>query len=157
MGKLNAPDQPGPSYPAHQFIFGGTSARSATEDSEGIFVSENIGPEGGFAGCLGQVVTNYLIMPDGTETKFGGTPGSLCYDRPTVATPLDAVTPSPITWRYYAPTAGSIWTAPNSIQDICQPNSAFTQCLGAEWKDNVVLESPTNPAPVLKDIQTCSL
>src|SRR5208283_4318994 len=31
----------GPSYPAHQFIFSGTSARSAAEDANSTFISEN--------------------------------------------------------------------------------------------------------------------
>jgi phospholipase C len=148
----------GPSYPAHQFIFGGTSARSALEDFNAIFVSENPAPANGFAGCLGPMETDYLIKPGGVETKFGGSEGSLCFDHHTMATLLDAVTPTPVTWKYYAPSAGSIWTAPNSIKDICQPNAGFTQCTGAEWMNNVILENKTNgPAPVLKDIQACAL
>src|SRR6202044_56531 len=31
----------GPSFPAHQFLFGGTSAPSAADDAAGIFASEN--------------------------------------------------------------------------------------------------------------------
>ena len=31
----------GPSYPAHQFLFGGTSAPTAGDDAVGVFVSEN--------------------------------------------------------------------------------------------------------------------
>src|ERR1700731_1862207 len=33
----------GPSYPAHQFIFGATSAPTAADDAAGVFVSENSG------------------------------------------------------------------------------------------------------------------
>jgi phospholipase C len=150
----------GPSYPAHQFIFGGTSAPTAADDASAIFVAENPLPQGGFAGCLGSD-TDYTIKPGGTETKFGGSKGyyplGLCYDRPTMATLLDAATPTPISWKYYAPTAGSIWTAPNSIKDICKPDAMFAHCTGTEWKDNVILESPTNPAPILKDIAACAL
>ena len=32
----------GPSFPAHQFIFGGTSAPTAADDHMGIFASENM-------------------------------------------------------------------------------------------------------------------
>jgi len=32
----------GPSFPAHQFIFGGTSARSAADDAAGIFVADEL-------------------------------------------------------------------------------------------------------------------
>lgn len=146
----------GPSYPAHQFIFGGTSAPSAADDSKAIFVAENPSPQDGFAGCLGSD-TDYLIMPGGKETSFGGKPGSLCFDHDTMATLLDAAKPKAITWKYYAPNAGSIWTAPNSIKDICQPNSGFTKCTGTEWMDNVILQNSSNPAPFLKDLASCSL
>src|SRR5271166_2544889 len=33
----------GPSFPAHQFLFGATSAPSANDDHNGIFVAENVG------------------------------------------------------------------------------------------------------------------
>ena len=33
----------GPSFPAHQFLFGGTSAPNAGDDHVGIFASENMG------------------------------------------------------------------------------------------------------------------
>ena len=39
----------GPSFPAHQFLFGGTSAPSAADDAKGTFASENTGGE---AGCV---------------------------------------------------------------------------------------------------------
>jgi len=40
----------GPSYPAHQFIFGATSAPTAAEDAQGIFVSENAPGDSGCGG-----------------------------------------------------------------------------------------------------------
>ena len=36
----------GPSFPAHQFLFGGTSAPSAADDAAGIFASENMSNTG---------------------------------------------------------------------------------------------------------------
>jgi phospholipase C len=36
----------GPSFPAHQFIFGGTSAPSAADDAAGIFAAENMSSTG---------------------------------------------------------------------------------------------------------------
>lgn len=57
------------------------------------------------------------------------------------------------TWKYYTPGAGSIWTAPNWIRDICVPNSDYTQCTGTEWKNNVDL----TPKDVLTDIGNCKL
>jgi phospholipase C len=48
---------------------------------------------------------------------------------------------------------GSIWTAPNSIREICQPDLGYTECAGPEWTSNVSLA----PANVLKDIAACKL
>ena len=46
-----------------------------------------------------------------------------------------------VTWRYYAPSAGSIWTAPDAIEHICQQqtiNGTLT-CTGPDWTGNVVI------------------
>ena len=75
-----------------------------------------------------------------------------CFEHPTLT---DLLNKKFVSWRYYAPSAGSIWTAPNAIQHMCGPNVAppnGTACVGADWTDNVVLASPQNPAPVLTDI-----
>src|SRR5262249_7191134 len=54
----------GPSYPAHQFIFSGTSARSTTEDTASTFISENFKPKGSQAGCLaGPDATTSTVSP----------------------------------------------------------------------------------------------
>jgi phospholipase C len=96
----------GPSFPAHQFIIAGTSAPTATSD---LFASEN--PFGG-AGCVaavGSLVT--LIDPLGNENQQIYP----CFEHPTLMDLLDV---QMVTWRYYAPSAGSIWTGPNAIQHI---------------------------------------
>jgi len=59
----------------------------------------------------------------------------------------------PLTWRYYTPGPGSIWTAPNAIQHICQSTGPGGTCMGKEWTDNV----DTTSADVLKDIGACQL
>jgi phospholipase C len=46
-----------------------------------------------------------------------------------------------VTWRYYAPSAGSIWTGPDAIQHICQQqtvNGTLT-CTGPDWVNNVII------------------
>jgi len=147
----------GPSYPAHQFIFGGTSAPSQADDKAGTFVSENFSGTHVFAGCLANTsAMNDLIDSSGTETPYGGTLGDFCYDHDTMATLLDAPA---ISWKYYAPAAGSIWTAPNSITAICQPNSGFTACDGGEWATNVVFPftGSYGAVPFLNDLQNCKL
>ena len=96
----------GPSFPAHQFIIAGTSAPTASSD---LFASEN--PFGG-AGCVaavGSLVT--LIDPLGNENQQIYP----CFEHPTLMDLLDV---QMVTWRYYAPSAGSIWTGPNAIQHI---------------------------------------
>jgi phospholipase C len=42
----------GPSFPAHQFIFGGTSAPTAADDAAGIFADSNVDSETAIAGCI---------------------------------------------------------------------------------------------------------
>ena len=88
----------GPSFPAHQFLFGGTSAPSAGDDTAGIFVAENT-VEGGCIAPAGS--TTRVVNPDGTETT-GPYP---CFEHQTMGDLMDnrAV---PITWKYYAPSAG---------------------------------------------------
>jgi len=136
----------GPSFPAHQFLFGATSAASAADDAAAIFVSENPKHSDGPAGCNAKAgVLVEEISPPGKETQ------SIypCLEHNT----LPDVLPS-VSWRYYGPGPGSIWTAPNAIEHICQPNQAAGgECVGPEWKANVALA----PADVLKDIGKCEL
>ncbi len=135
----------GPSFPAHQYIFGGTSAPSAFDDASGIFASENMSGTSTTAGCAAPAGTTVqLIDPTGENQKIYP-----CFEHSTMA---DLLTAS-ITWRYYAPSAGSIWTAPNAISHICQSTGPGGKCAGTEWSSNVDLA----PADVLKDIAGCNL
>jgi len=141
----------GPSYPAHQFLFGGTSAPSATDDDGGIFVSENLvgtGGVGGFnktAGCAAPETTNtFVISPGGKESKLYP-----CFEHRTLVDLFD----SSVTWRYYAPAPGTIWTAPNSIKHLCLPTAPGGTCSGAIWNDHLDFE----PKDVLTDIAACNL
>jgi phospholipase C len=123
----------GPSFPAHQFIISGTSAPSPGSD---LFASEN--PAGvtnanGNTGCTaptGEYAR--LIDPSGSESQKAYP----CYDHQTLADLLDN---AGVSWRYYAPSAGSIWTGPNAIQHLR---------FGSDWANDVVLK----PAQVLTDI-----
>jgi phospholipase C len=142
----------GPSAPAHQFIFAGTSAPSAFDDSVATFVAEN--PSG--LGCLAPLNAVYkMISPASAPSEFNliNNPlGTVCFTHETMATLLDNHVPK-LSWKYYTPGSNSIWTAPNWIRDICQPNSSYTACTGTEWKNNVDLA----PADVLSDIGACNL
>jgi phospholipase C len=135
----------GPSFPAHQFIISGTSAPSAGSTS---YVAEN--PFGGhdpfsFAGCTAppEELVN-LIDPSGSEAQE-------IYPCSDHATLTDLLNAAKISWRYYAPSAGIIWNAPNAIEHMCVPNAPppnGTACTGSDWTNNVVL----NSTQVLTDI-----
>jgi phospholipase C len=177
----------GPSYPAHQFMFSGTSAPLAIADQLSIFVSENFNSQviGNKAGCLAPVgSTNDLLLPapggqalPGCKLFTGNSVqecpvtnnllsypdnpvGAFCYDHQSMADVLD---PHAISWKYYAPSAGSIWTAPDSIRSICQPAyvnpsadpTSALQCTGKEWNANV--DVANLGTDVLRDISKCDL
>jgi phospholipase C len=143
----------GPSFPAHQFIISGTSAPAAGSN---LFVSENpagIPEPSNNAGCTAPPA-EYVnqINPAGVET-----PIYPCFEHQTLT---DLLNSANISWRYYAPLAGSIWTAPNAIEHMCGPNAAppnATACTGSDWTNNVVLASTENPVPVLTDIANGNL
>jgi phospholipase C len=142
----------GPSFPAHQYLFGGTSAPSAADDAAGIFAAENLEGTGGvgglnkIAGCTATPATTVkLISPDGSENQAIYP----CFEHQTVPDLLHGN----VTWRYYAPGAGTIWTAPNAIRHICQSTGPGGQCTGQAWTQNVDLVS----SDVLKDIGNCDL
>ncbi len=173
----------GPSFPAHQFIFSGTSARTAAEDAASTFISENFKPAKTPVGCLAPAdATTWLLSPllpgntlctggnafdnnsvqecplTNTALVFPTNPvGSFCSNKTNMGAVLDA---KGISWKYYAPSAGSIWTAPNSIANICVPKfrsktNSNLVCSGTEWKQKVDLT--LKGADVLNDITNCNL
>jgi phospholipase C len=174
----------GPSNPAHQFIFTGTSAASTLDDMNSTFQAENLGAKGSSYGCLasagarisfispllpgntlctggksydGKSVQECPVANTALNNPPGNPVGTFCYNKPTMGTLLDAVS---VSWKYYAPSAGSIWTAPNAIQDLCVPqftssSDTTLECTGAEWASNVDLT--LKGADILNDINNCKL
>jgi len=137
----------GPSFPAHQFIFGGTSAPSAEDDAIGTFAAENGGVKFKIGGCAarpGQTVQ--LIDAAGQENPDNKI--FPCFVHDTVP---DLLTPGGFTWRYYTPGQNSIWSAPNAISHICE--AKFEKCTGTMWRQNVA----RHPRDVLSDISRCNL
>lgn len=133
----------GPSFPAHQFIFGATSAPSSAEDHNGTYASENMSGVGTGAGCIAQQgVLVQLIDSLGNEDPNNQI--YPCFEHDTVPD-LSGIA----SWRYYAPGPGSIWTAPNAILHICGPVNGT--CEGSEWVNNV---DATNPADFLTDVSS---
>jgi phospholipase C len=135
----------GPSFAAHQFIISGTSAPTATSSS---FAAEVpiIQQDTGCAGAPGNSVE--MINAYGIESSSMFP----CFEHPALTDELNA---KGISWRYYSPSAGSLWTAPNAIEHMCGPNAPpphATACVGSDWINNVVLYSKEKPAPILTDI-----
>ena len=136
----------GPSFPAHQFILAGTSA-PATGST--LFAAENpygVNDATDNTGCTAPPAEYVpLIDPSGVESSRMYP----CYEHPTLTDLLDAAN---ISWTYYAPSAGAIWTAPNAVEHICGPNMTppnATDCIGPDWLNHVVL----NQTQVLSDIR----
>jgi phospholipase C len=137
----------GPSFPAHQFLFGGTSAPSASDDAAGIYASENATPVGARSGCIA-LATTMIALLDVTGEHQSIFP---CFERQTLSDLLEAAA---VSWKYYTPGVGLDWTAPNAIQHICQPDApSGGNCVGPDFLNYVDL----HPSDVLTDIGNCTL
>jgi phospholipase C len=143
----------GPSFPAHQFIISGTSAPTADSTS---FLAENPvnAPDAGDdTGCTSPP-EELVGMLDAHGHESFTFP---CTDHPTLT---DEFNKQGISWKYYTPSAGSLWTGPNAIKHMCGPDSPpphATACVGSDWKEHVVIQSPQNPAAILTDIANSQL
>ncbi len=135
----------GPSFPSHQFIFGATSAPSQLDDARNTFVADNAHGTGN--GCIADSGTTVELVTNGVVS------GNIfpCLDHETISDLLEAQSP-PISWKYYTPSAESLWTAPNAIRHICQLEVGST-CDAPDFIAHVDL----NPNDVLTDIQSCTL
>lgn len=139
----------GPTFPSHQFLFGGTSAPSADDDAAGTFADSNMNPDQNNpkSGCIATSnITVDLIYADGKTGKIYP-----CFDHQTLADLLEGVN---ITWKYYTPGDASIVTAPNAISHICVPSEPTGgSCTGSYFTSDVVAA----PSQVLTDIGNCKL
>jgi phospholipase C len=131
----------GPSFPAHQFIIAGTSAPSDSGPYVDYFAAENPLPASTNSSQIGCVLapnneTVALIDPTGLESV------SIfpCFDHSTL---IDLLDQAGVSWRYYAPNPGSIWTAPNAISHLA---------LGADWSNVIIPQTQ-----VLTDIANGNL
>jgi phospholipase C len=124
----------GPSFPAHQFIISGTSAPNPDSD---LFAAEN--PAGvtnalNNTGCTAPAAEFVrMIDPSGSQSMKMYP----CFEHRTLVDNLDF---QGISWKYYTPSAGSIWTGPNAIYHLR---------FGSDWANDVILK----PAQVLTDIR----
>lgn len=163
----------GGSFPAHQFLFSGSSA-PVYNDGESTpyykwFAAEQ--PDiNSPSGCFGALTNTVLEIAPGQTTEslgwtnpnlVGAVAGYPCYNHNTIASLLD---PAGISWRYYTNDVASDWTAPNAFQGICNSTVAGDGCVAtAENPDfNYVIQmstrdDPPNPAQIMQDIQSCTL
>jgi hypothetical protein len=150
----------GPSYPAHQFLFTGTSAPVAPGNSGQLdFVAEN--PPFTESGCP------YGSSPPSPPGWVGpkGNQFSMdvaeCWTHDSLVT--NANGDKGFSWRYYAPTTGIIWDAPQSIPEVCYGENSLGNvgqaCSGNEWTSHVSFPSKGkgNGAPIFNDIANCNL
>ena len=162
----------GPSYSAHQFLFSGTAAPIAYPTTYyDWFADEHpFSNTSDFEryGCISDPNTYVQeVSPTGTLGRGytptdppGATQGFPCYEHQTLA---DLLAANSVTWRYYGWEESSRWTAPNSIDHICQSNGmgANANCEGPAFSNG---EVQTTPAQVLTDLgvngtgsQSCNL
>jgi phospholipase C len=161
----------GDSFPAHQYILSGTSRICAPPEypcpsgiTENITIADN--PDGDtrpgssdeWAGCLAppSAQINSIDISQPNPTYPQNLISQLCLDHPTLTDLLDTAS---ISWKYYAPAPGSIWTAPDAIQHICVPSPAYpsetSECTGTDWNNHVVIEG--SGAQILTDISAGNL
>jgi phospholipase C len=152
----------GPSFPAHQFLFTGTSEPIApTTEFYRWFAAENAtfptGDTSGKYGCIADSLTYVLeVNPDTGAESQGFTPpyvdpedqnpGYPCYSHNTMVDVLKRATPN-VSWRYYTTGTnlagdGSLWNAPNAIDKVCVPSGPNGNppnvCTGGDYTSNVV-------------------
>jgi phospholipase C len=135
----------GPSFTAHQFIISGTSAPTA--DSP-MFAEGN--PKlTDLAGCIAPPEQTVDVLdPEGDDAP----PIYPCFEHSTLT---DVLNDAHVSWKYYAASAGFIWTGPNAINHMCVPKMQGGKlvCTGPDWVNNVVI----GQRRVLDDIKSCDL
>jgi phospholipase C len=125
----------GNSFPAHQFILAGTSAPTATSPlfaADNPLGAPNATDDTGCTAPAGEFVS--MIDPSGHLSSQMYP----CFEHATITDELDARS---INWKYYTPSAGSMWTGPNAIQHICEPQTVNGElvCTGPDWTSNVII------------------
>jgi len=138
----------GPSFPAHQFIISGTSAPTAISQ---LFDAENPNNLNANVGCIAPLTTT-VAMIDATGSETNVAPAYPCFEHPTLT---DLLETEGVTWRYYTPFIGSIWTGPVAIQHMCQQQSinGTLTCTGPDVVNNVIIPQ----TQVLTDISNGAL
>jgi phospholipase C len=167
----------GPSFEAHQFLFSGTSAPNGAPSQNNFYnwfavdnppspiFTNNTGCSSNDPDKMGYIngIKNDGSTATGSQTdQWYIPPGFIysypCYEHNTLA---DLLSANGISWKYYAPEEGSIWSAPTAISHFCGTLNARHKCSnfqpGGQYASNVIFESPNNTAPIFGDIAACNL
>ena len=164
----------GPSSPAHQFLFTGTSAPVKPNDQYGYYLDFVADAQQGtdYFGCQHAGPGMEWVYPNGTLTP--DPLDSECWAHDTLVTAAadcqNGYCDRPgVTWGYYGPsgTALSIWDAPGANPQTCygqaSPPPAYpTACYnwpGTEYGDHVHLSGQNgySDAPIFDDLYGCKL
>jgi len=142
----------GPTFPSHQFIFGGTSIAGVGPEP-GWYVSENEeNSVDELYGCAAPAGT--LVQQVNPTTQDENTAIFPCFTHSTLADVFADATPE-ITWTYYVPGGNSLQAAPNAISSLC--TAVDGNCTGEYWTKGSNGYVNTNPSAVLTDISKCDL
>lgn len=103
------------------------------------------------------------VLPDGTPEADQRK--SECYPHDSLVTSSNCVNHNcdkAVTWRYYTPTRGIIWDAPEGIPEVCYGQNALNNhqaCSGTQFTNHVILpnQGTYDSAPILDDIANCNL
>lgn len=142
----------GPTFPSHQFTFGGTS-----QPGDGVepdwFVAENENNTATIYGCTAPTGTTVQLVNPATQDE--NTKIFPCFNHSTLADVFAAASPQ-ITWTYYVFGAHSLQAAPSAIESLCTVVEGV--CTGEYWtKGDANGYVNLNPADILTDISKCNL
>jgi phospholipase C len=141
----------GPSYPAHQFLFSGTSQPGNGPQPDWFVVSD--ASNTGFNGCIASAGALVALVNPATGNQQ--TTMFPCFTHQTMADVMAAHVP-PITWTYYNPGEGSLWTAPDSFEALCTVSNG--NCTGPYWTKGATNGYvDVKSSDVLTDIGNCKL
>ena len=142
----------GPSFPSHQFTFGGTSIPGLGPEPD-WFVAENAEKSTDYYGCAANSTSLVqLVDPTNQNETTAIFP---CFNHSTMADVFAAAKPQ-ITWTYYTAGENALQTAPNALQDLCTVKNGA--CTGPYWtKGEANGFINLTPADVLNDISKCNL
>jgi phospholipase C len=143
----------GPTFPSHQFTFGGTSIAGVGPEP-GWYVSENeLNSVNQLYGCASP--TGTLVQQVNPTTQAETVEIFPCFTHDTLADVFADATPQ-ITWTYYVPGGNAIQAAPNSISSLC--TAVDGNCTGEYWTQGANgYINTSNPSAVLTDISKCDL